>query len=505
MRDARNFKKKYMLLAIIMIALFALSGCRTRITNNSEVSNIHYDEDGFLTETYQMRRDELGLSTAERPILPDLGTPEADDDFDNAEDENALQNYTPEPEEPYVEPPETNTNTNTTTTNTGTTTRTTTTTRRTHTGTSTSSSIVVSFDANGGDAVNGGMTVKNGEKYGSLPTPKRKGYKFKEWNTKKDGSGNTITKDSKVKKTRDHTLYAQWTKSDDSKDKEKDKKEEEEKKDEEKKDEEKKDIEITITFDANGGSPATQDKVFVKGSALEYPSQPKKENNEFEGWYTSAEGGNLVREGSSVTANTTYFAHWKEKKVNPKISYDVNGGEGSYDDITVEDGKFVIPDGEPTREGYDFVGWFTDKKEGTQIYGGEAIEVDTTLYARWKINGDYWNNKLADSIPPKEEDYKKCYVPGGESPAIFASAGVNTGGSEEENDFVIVVSDDDDAGSEYSKSDVIVIPKDSDNQLAYGIALAKIMYEIKDKDISDKVIEDLNGGKAPKIKLKKKS
>ena len=70
-----------------------MSGCRTRITNNNEVSNVYYDEDGFLTETYQMRRDELGLSTAEKPILPDLGSGDTEDDFDSAEDSNF--NYDP--------------------------------------------------------------------------------------------------------------------------------------------------------------------------------------------------------------------------------------------------------------------------------------------------------------------------------------------------------------------------------------------------------------------------
>ena len=100
---------KYLLLAVIFIAMLAMSGCRTRITNNNEVSNVYYDEDGFLTETYQMRRDELGLSTAEKPILPDLGSGDTEDDFDSAEDSNF--NYEPE-EDNYVEPSTTNTTNN---------------------------------------------------------------------------------------------------------------------------------------------------------------------------------------------------------------------------------------------------------------------------------------------------------------------------------------------------------------------------------------------------------
>lgn len=99
---------KYLLLALILTALFAMTGCRTRITNNSEVSNVYYDEDGFLSETYQMRRDELGLSTAESPIFPDLGSGDTEDDFDSSEEPGL--NYEPE-EDTYVEPPTTSTTT----------------------------------------------------------------------------------------------------------------------------------------------------------------------------------------------------------------------------------------------------------------------------------------------------------------------------------------------------------------------------------------------------------
>lgn len=99
---------KYLLLALMLTALFAMTGCRTRITNNSEVSNVYYDEDGFLSETYQMRRDELGLSTAESPIFPDLGSGDTEEDFDSSEDTGL--NYEPE-EDTYVDPPTTTTTT----------------------------------------------------------------------------------------------------------------------------------------------------------------------------------------------------------------------------------------------------------------------------------------------------------------------------------------------------------------------------------------------------------
>ena len=42
---------KFIFLAAVLILMLALCGCRTRVTNNSEVTNVMYDEDGMLTDT----------------------------------------------------------------------------------------------------------------------------------------------------------------------------------------------------------------------------------------------------------------------------------------------------------------------------------------------------------------------------------------------------------------------------------------------------------------------
>ena len=63
-------------------------------------------------------------------------------------------------------------------------------------------------------------TVKQSKKYGNLKTPKRSNYKFKGWYTKKNG-GQKVTSSTKVKKSRSHTLYAQWNKVSSNKDSQK--------------------------------------------------------------------------------------------------------------------------------------------------------------------------------------------------------------------------------------------------------------------------------------------
>ena len=84
-------------------------------------------------------------------------------------------------------------------------------------------SYAVTFNANGGEVLQGAKTVKYQQPYGELPTPVRydyvvdpngsilgSKYGFKEWNAKADGTGETITSSSIYENTDNITLYAIW-------------------------------------------------------------------------------------------------------------------------------------------------------------------------------------------------------------------------------------------------------------------------------------------------------
>ena len=82
-------------------------------------------------------------------------------------------------------------------------------------------SYTVTFNANGGEMLQGAKAVTYLQPYGELPTPVRYyydttnsmlggKYEFKEWNTKADGTGDTITSSSIYENTDDTTLYAIW-------------------------------------------------------------------------------------------------------------------------------------------------------------------------------------------------------------------------------------------------------------------------------------------------------
>ena len=51
MRMIKNSRvSKILFLAAVLILMLGLCGCRTRITNNDEVSNVMYDEEGLMNK-----------------------------------------------------------------------------------------------------------------------------------------------------------------------------------------------------------------------------------------------------------------------------------------------------------------------------------------------------------------------------------------------------------------------------------------------------------------------
>lgn len=72
-----------------------------------------------------------------------------------------------------------------------------------------SNRVIVNFDGNGGKVTMASKKVTKGKTYGTLPTPKRKGYVFQGWYTAQKG-GKKITRYSKVSVYGKQTLYAKW-------------------------------------------------------------------------------------------------------------------------------------------------------------------------------------------------------------------------------------------------------------------------------------------------------
>ncbi|MBQ7118591.1 MAG: InlB B-repeat-containing protein [Oscillospiraceae bacterium] len=144
----------------------------------------------------------------------------------------------------------------------------------------------VTFDANGGSVGTTSINVLYGNKFGTLPTPKRTGYTFNGWYTAISG-GEQVTADSIMQTQGNVTLYARWSINT-----------------------------YKVTFNANGGSVGTQYLNKDYKSAIGTLPTASRDYYTFDGWYTSASGGEKITEDTTITSNITIYAHWVHNEVS---------------------------------------------------------------------------------------------------------------------------------------------------------------------------------------------
>ncbi|MCI8327442.1 MAG: S8 family serine peptidase [Lachnospiraceae bacterium] len=199
---------------------------------------------------------------------------------------------------------------------------------------------------------------------------KRTGYTFIGWNTKKDGSG-TAYKDKKsvknltTKKDEIVTLYAQWKANT-----------------------------YTVKYNGNG---ATAGK--MSDSKHQYNQSRNLTANGFQRKFQVLYDENYDRGKTAKVTATASFIGWNTKKDATGISY--KDGQ-SVKNLTQSDGvvinlyakwkdeAIILPS--KNREGYDLLGWSTEKKSAdmgkiTPGYTAGAkvtISEEKTLYAVWK-------------------------------------------------------------------------------------------------------------------------
>lgn len=67
---------------------------------------------------------------------------------------------------------------------------------------------------------------------------------------------------------------------------------------------------VTVTFDANGGTPATQTRTTDGDGKISDLPSVSKDGCTFDGWYTQAEGGQKISTSYVFSQDTTVYAHW---------------------------------------------------------------------------------------------------------------------------------------------------------------------------------------------------
>lgn len=153
---------------------------------------------------------------------------------------------------------------------------------------------------------------------------------------------------------------------------------------------------VTVYLDPNGGEGTVSFFSATPGDIYGSLPEASWRGHVFNGWWTSAEGGQRVFSDTVVTAaeDHTLFAHWSETK-RFQIWFNGNGGRVKPKDERIElrPGESFGPLPVPIWEGYDFLGWFTDPTNGTQVFEDTLFESasDLSLYAHWQFNAvSYW-------------------------------------------------------------------------------------------------------------------
>ena len=136
-----------------------------------------------------------------------------------------------------------------------------------------------------------------------------------------------------------------------------------------------------ITFNSNGGD-LVNPIIEESGQDIQKPNNPYKEGYKFAGWYTDENFTELYSFTTMPDENITLYAKWVSNDYYV-IRYETNGGTNDINNPTAyEEGKSVQINN-PTREGYIFVGWYTDENFTEAFTNTNNKTGDITLYAKW--------------------------------------------------------------------------------------------------------------------------
>ncbi len=272
-------------------------------------------------------------------------------------------------------------------------------------------SVTVTWNAgtNGG-TVNGSSSVTTTVTSGGVAsapgyTPVKAGYTFKGWYTSASGGSLYNT----VSVTSNRTFYAQFNASS-----------------------------YTVTWNANGGTPASSTTSQTYGATLTLPTAPTRTGYTFAGWFTAASGGTQVT--SSTTYNragtTTYYAYWTANSNTVTWNASSNGGtvngQSSVTTSVTTGSTATVPSYTPVKTGHTFKGWYTSASGGS-LYNTVSISAARTFYAQFNAIAYTvtWNaNGGTPSSSTTSQDYgAKLNLPTAPTRTGYAFAGWYTSAS----------------------------------------------------------------------------
>ena len=170
-----------------------------------------------------------------------------------------------------------------------------------------------------------------------------------------------------------------------------------------------------ITFKPNNGDPDTT-IVVLTGEFIPRPATPIKEGYTFIGWYTDEDctiAWNF--DVNKVEDHTTLYGGWEKVAEIVKHTITFKPNNGAQDIVTaVEEGKLIPRPELPTRDGYTFIGWYTD----AGCTSGWNFDTDIpsssmVLYGGWEkvqtpTQGDQYHNDFMGLVEALLSNSNNC-------------------------------------------------------------------------------------------------
>ena len=189
----------------------------------------------------------------------------------------------------------------------------------------------------------------------------------------------------------------------------------------------------TVTFDANGGTGSMDVIEVEKRGTITFPECGfTRDGYKFLGWgirKTSPVPFKRPGDTYRITSNKCYYAIWEALEAPVTVTVDYNHDGLPADERTCVVGKgydYIYDNGEavssplpdPTRFGYEFVGWYDAPAGGNEISADYTLTSDPiTIYAHWekgvvvRFEGNGYTGTI-DAISAKPENiYGKLPIP----------------------------------------------------------------------------------------------
>ena len=162
--------------------------------------------------------------------------------------------------------------------------------------------------------------------------------------------------------------------------------------------------ELYISFDPNTGDTDEITTIIVMtGDFIPRPANPVYPDHTFIGWYVDEDFTRAWNfEVDRPDSDMTLYGGWVVDEIVEQVTYTItfkpnNGSEGSV--VTVEDGTLIPRPELPVKEGYTFIGWYTDE-ECTLGWNFDTDRpvANMTLYGGWEETTSSDQGQLHDDF-----------------------------------------------------------------------------------------------------------